>query len=111
MAIFIYSGYAVRHKEYGIDLLSGKAVYGLSILYFLCLMINGYTNLSVSNFGKSVWLTGLAGIAGSLVLIKCAMWLEKTKCRNALMKIGKNSLIIFVFKCRYYLLQISSIIT
>lgn len=95
MAIFIYSGYAVRHKEYGIDLLSNKAVYGLSILYFLCLLINGYTNLSVSNFGKSVWLTGFAGIAGSLVLIKCAMWLEKTKCKNTLVKIGKNSLIIF----------------
>lgn len=95
MAIFIYSGYAIRNKEDGIELLTGKVAYRLSIFYVVCLLINGYTNLSISNFGKSVWLTTFAGIAGSLILIKCAIWLEKTKCKNTLVKIGKNSLIIF----------------
>lgn len=95
MAIFIYCGYAVRHKEWGIEVFSNKVICGLVICYSLCLLINGYTNLSVGDFGKSVWLTAIAGITGSLILIKCAVWLAKTRCKNILIGIGKNSLIIF----------------
>lgn len=95
MAIFIYCGYALRHNEGGIEGLSNKVILGSIICYFLCLLINGYTNLSVGDFGKSVWLTAIAGIAGSLILIKCAVWLAKTKCKKILIEVGKNSLIIF----------------
>lgn len=95
MSIFIYCGYIIRNKGYEVNWLSNKMVCGAVLLYSLCLCINGYTNLSIGNFGKSVWLTIVAGFTGSLVLIKIAILLEKFWCKSLLVEIGKNSLIIF----------------
>lgn len=64
MSIFIYCGYIIRNKGYEVNWLSNKMVCGAVLLYSLCLCINGYTNLSIGNFGKSVWLTIIAGFTG-----------------------------------------------
>ena len=95
MAIFIYAGYLLRHELGGV-LKSWWSVLLLGGVYIVCMLINGYTNLSVGNMGKSIILALVCGIAGSVVLIKCSMLLEHVGAlKKAFVEIGKHSLTIF----------------
>lgn len=97
MALFIYSGYLLKRGMWRQSLLSNKILFLGIILYAFCFYINGYVNLSVGNFGRSVFLSVICGITGSIVLMRFSMWLagKGQKLKDCLIRIGRHSLTIF----------------
>lgn len=94
MAIFIYAGIVCRNTT----ILENNKWWlwiALVIGYGGTTYINGYENLSVREYGNSIVLSLIAGILGSLLIIKGSMWLSKYKIGNHLARIGQHSLTIF----------------
>ena len=94
MALFIYVGIVCRN----IAILDSKKWWlwiALVIGYGITAYLNGYENLSVRDFGNSILLSLIAGISGSILILKGSMWLSKYKIGNLLASVGKYSLTIF----------------
>lgn len=94
MAIFIYTGIVCRNTA----ILDNKKWWlwiAIVIGYGITAYLNGYENLSVRVYGNSILLSLIAGILGSLLILKGSMWISKFKIGNLLACVGKYSLTIF----------------
>ena len=94
MALFIYAGIVCRNTT----ILESKKWWlwiGLVIGYGVTTYLNGYENLSVREYGNSIVLSLIAGILGSVLIMKGSMWLSKHKIGKSLARIGQYSLTIF----------------
>lgn len=96
MALFMYAGKFMKEHK----LIYGHKIYLLilSCVYVLCVLINGHENLSVRDYGRSIFLALIAGIIGSMSFIWFCRYLERTFVKNFFVEIGKNSLVIFCFQ-------------
>ena len=107
--LFMYSGKVVR--QYGI-LEKGWSVPALMLAaYAASLLVNGYGNLSVREYGKSVLLCLASGISGSIVLLKLSHLIDNTFLHRPLAAIGRNSLVIFCMQIPFLqiILKVSSL--
>lgn len=107
--LFMYSGKVVR--QYGI-LEKGWSVPALMLaVYAASLLVNGYCNLSVREYGKSVLLCLVSGISGSIVLLKLSHMIDNTFLHRMLAAIGRNSLVIFCMQIPFLqlVLKVSSL--
>lgn len=94
MAIFIYVGIVCRNTAI---LNSKKWCLWIAVVmgYGITAYLNGYVNLSVREYGGSILLSLIAGILGSLLIMKGSMWLSKYQIGNLLAHVGQYSLTIF----------------
>ena len=94
LAIFIYAGFVSRNTGI-LDCNKWWLWIIVVIVYGITVCLNGYENLSVREYGNSILLNLVAGILGSLLIIKGSMWLSKYKIGDMLACIGQSSLTIF----------------
>lgn len=87
MALFMYAGRLV--KEYDVIHLSKKYFIVILFFYVVCMAANGYENLSVREYGRSVLLSLIAGVSGSICLIWLCTWLEHYSFKDFFVEIGK----------------------
>lgn len=94
-AVFMYAGIRVKNLlqhhlflDWWIFLL-GCIVYVLGWYY------NGYVNLSVRDYGQSILLVLANAIVGTLLLIRIAMFIEKSYLGSLLGKLNKGAITIF----------------
>lgn len=91
--LFMYSGKIAR--QYGISGKGWSVPVLMLAVYAAGLLVNGYGNLSVREYGKSVLLCLASGISGSIVLLKLSRMIGRTFLHRPLAAIGRNSLVIF----------------
>lgn len=85
-----------------------KWVYGtlLVLLYLLLAWANGYVNLSVRIFGRSLFLFFITCVAGSMLTLYLSRKIESTLVGRGLALIGKHSLTLFcLFPLLYSLID------
>lgn len=96
LAVFMYVGYVTRNEARKLFSTHRKKIVVLMIVvYIVCFGINGYSNISVGNLGRSVLLATLCGISGSIVLMYLSRLLEESPLCGLLVELGKHSLVIF----------------
>lgn len=106
--LFMYSGKVVRQYE-----IMEKGWYVPAVMlavYAASLLVNGYGNLSVREYGKSVLLCLASGISGSILLLKLSHMIDNTFLHRPLAAIGRNSLVIFCMQIPFLqiILKVSS---
>lgn len=93
LSIFIYIGILI--KQFNILHLKWY-VYIIAIaLYIVINVLNGDTNISIREYGSSIFLLLVGGTLGSTLTIKISMFLEDCFINSTLVGIGRNSLVIF----------------
>lgn len=94
MAIFIYVGIVCRNTAI---LNCKKWCLWIAVVmgYGIAAYLNGYVNLSVREYGNSILLNLIAGILGSMLIMKGSKWLSKYQIGNLLAHVGQYSLTIF----------------
>lgn len=67
----------------------------MTIVYLMIISYNGEVNFSIRLYGKSLFMTIISSLLGSLLLMKLSLWISKiTWLSRLLITIGRNSLYI-----------------
>ena len=94
MAFFIYIGTIIKEKE----ILRKIPIWAIIVmlgLYVLLFIYCGKTNISVREFGRSLWLMIPVALIGSVLVVKVSDWISPFRLSSILEEIGKYSLFIF----------------
>lgn len=100
MVLFMYCGYLIKEKN-GLNIIQkDKTLILILVLLTICIsQINGPTNISVREYGNSLFLYIMAGITGSIILILLSKYLENIKFigNRIFAYIGENTIILLAF--------------
>ena len=87
MAFFIYIGTIIKEKE----ILRKIPIWAIIVmlgLYVLLFIYCGKTNISVREFGRSLWLMIPVALIGSVLVVKVSDWISPFRLSSILEEIG-----------------------
>lgn len=93
MALFIYCGVLIREMNL-LQKIDFPSLLCLVLFYVILWRKSGYINLSIRNYGNSLFVLFLAAVIGSLLLMKVSI-LSSNSFLGGLSAIGRHSLPIF----------------